>query len=62
MSNFSQLIKYFNLMVVFSRSYLAKKRRTKYELNGLFAKEKDKNIVLPVWYKITREDILFYSP
>lgn len=49
-------------VVVFSRSYLSKKRWTEYELNGLFAKEKNKKVVLPVWHEIEREDILSYSP
>jgi hypothetical protein len=49
-------------VVVFSRSYLSKKRWTEYELNGLFAKEKDKKVVLPVWHEITREDVTHYSP
>lgn len=49
-------------VVVFSRSYLSKKRWTEYELNGLFAKEKDKKVVLPVWHEIDREDVVSYSP
>jgi len=49
-------------VVVFSRSYLSKKRWTEYELNGLFAKEKNKKVVLPVWHEIDREDVISYSP
>lgn len=35
----------------------------KYELNGLVAKEIDgKNLILPIWHKITKKDVLKYSP
>jgi hypothetical protein len=49
-------------IVIFSRSYLAKKRWTEYELNGLFAKEKKENIILPIWHEIEREEMFKYSP
>lgn len=50
-------------IVVFSKSFLKRKKWTEYELNGLFASEKKgKKVVLPVWHDITREDMFQYSP
>ncbi len=49
-------------LVIFSKSFLAKKKWTEYELNGLFAKEKKgRNVILPIWHDITRDDIVQYS-
>ncbi|MFA6306594.1 MAG: toll/interleukin-1 receptor domain-containing protein [Patescibacteria group bacterium] len=49
-------------LVVLSKSFLAKKKWTEYELNGLFAKEKrNKKVVLPIWHDIKRDDIAQYS-
>ncbi len=50
-------------LVIFSKSFLAKKKWTEYELNGLFAKEnQDRKVILPIWHDITRDDIAQYSP
>lgn len=50
-------------IVVFSKSFLGRKKWTEYELNGLFAREKDgKKIILPIWHDISREDLESYSP
>ena len=50
-------------IVVFSKSFLNKKKWTEYELNGLFANEKKgQKVILPVWHDITREDMLQCSP
>lgn len=50
-------------IVVFSSSFLKKKKWTEYELNGLFSKEKNgQKVILPIWHNITREDISEYSP
>ncbi|MFA5084518.1 MAG: toll/interleukin-1 receptor domain-containing protein [Candidatus Paceibacterota bacterium] len=50
-------------LVIFSKSFLAKKKWTEYELNGLFAKEKQGiKVILPIWHDITRDDIAQYSP
>jgi len=42
-------------IVVFSKAYLNKKRKwTKHELDGLFAKEiEGKKVILPIWHNIT---------
>lgn len=49
-------------IVVFSKSFLAKKKWTEYELNGLFSREKQgKKIILPIWHDITRDDVAKYS-
>lgn len=49
-------------IVVLSKSFFSK-NWTKYELNGLLAKEIDgKKVILPVWHGVTREEILEYSP
>lgn len=50
-------------IVVFSKAFFAKKKWTEYELDGLFSKEKNgKNVILPIWHNITREDVSEYSP
>lgn len=49
-------------IVVLSKSFFAK-NWTKYELNGLLAKEIDNTkVILPVWHGVTKEEILEYSP
>src|SRR6185312_12066440 len=49
-------------IVVFSHQFFAK-NWTKAELNGLFAREiGGQKVILPVWYRITREDILKHLP
>jgi len=49
-------------LVVLSKAFLAKKKWTEYELNGLFAKEKrNKKVVLPIWHDVKRDDIAQYS-
>jgi hypothetical protein len=50
-------------IVVFSKSFLKKKKWTEHELDGLFAMEEvDKKVILPIWHDISREDMLAYSP
>lgn len=50
-------------IVVFSRAFLKGKRWTEHELSGLFAKERlGKKVILPIWHKVTRADLLKYSP
>jgi TIR domain len=50
-------------IVVFSKAFLRGKHWTEHELNGLFAKERrGQNVILPIWHKITRADLLRYSP
>ena len=51
-------------IVVFSKAFLSKKKKwTKHELDGLFAKEIDgKKVILPIWHNISREELLQYSP
>jgi len=50
-------------IVVFSQAFLRKKKWTEYELNSLFAREEvGKKLILPIWHKITREDLIQYSP
>lgn len=50
-------------IVVLSKAFLAKKKWTEHELNGLFARETaGQNLVLPIWHEITRDDLLSYSP
>ena len=49
-------------IVILSKSFFAKKW-PKYELNGLTAREMDgKKLILPIWHKVTKTDILKYSP
>jgi hypothetical protein len=49
-------------IVIFSKAFLGKKKWTEHELNGLFAKEGEEKVILPIWHNITREDVLPYSP
>jgi len=50
-------------IVVFSKAFLAGKHWTEHELNGLFAKEQSgRKVILPIWHKITRRDLIEYSP
>jgi len=50
-------------IVILSKAFLAKKKWTEHELNGLFARERaGKKLVLPIWHGITRDDLLQYSP
>ena len=50
-------------IVVFSKSFLAKKKWTEYELNGLFARERNRvNVILPLWHDVSRSDVEEYSP
>lgn len=50
-------------IVVFSKAFLKKKHWTEHELNGLFAKERRRRkVILPIWHKITDEELLRYSP
>ena len=49
-------------IVILSKAFFDKKW-PQYELNGLTAKEIDGNkVILPLWYKINKKDILKYSP
>lgn len=49
-------------IIVLSSHYF-QKDWTQYELNGLVARDiSDENVILPVWYRITQEDILNNSP
>ena len=50
-------------VVVFSKSFLSKKKWTEYELNGLFSKEEmGKKVILPIWHNIDSKDVAEYSP
>jgi hypothetical protein len=50
-------------IVVLSKAYLAERKWTEHELNGLFAREElGKVIILPIWHGITRVDLLKYDP
>jgi TIR domain len=49
-------------IVVLSPSFFAK-NWPQYELNGLTAREiAGRKVILPVWHKITKDDLLAYSP
>ncbi len=49
-------------VVVLSKSFFAKKW-TLSELNGLFSlEEKDKKVILPVWYDVVESEVKKYSP
>lgn len=49
-------------IIILSKAFFSK-NWTKYELNGLVAKEiNGKNIILPIWHKITKADLMQYSP
>ncbi len=50
-------------IVVFSKAFLKKRKWTEHELNALFAKEElGKKVILPIWHRISREDLFEYSP
>ena len=49
-------------IVVLSHTFFQKKW-TKFELNALVAQEMaDKTVILPLWHKITEDEIMTYSP
>lgn len=49
-------------IIILSKAFFSK-NWTKYELNGLVAKENNgKNIILPIWHKITKDELMQYSP
>lgn len=48
-------------IVILSEHYL-RKDWTKRELAGLFAKEQNEKLILPIWHKISLEKIRTYSP
>ncbi len=49
-------------IVVLSKAFF-KKNWTKYELDGLTAKEIDGvKVILPIWYGISKKDVMRYSP
>ena len=50
-------------IVVLSKAFLAERKWTEHELNGLFAREEHgKLIILPIWHGISRDDLLNYDP
>jgi hypothetical protein len=50
-------------IVVFSKAFLKRKHWTEHELNGLFAKERERRkVILPIWHNITDRELLRYSP
>ena len=50
-------------IVVFSKTFLAGKKWTDHEFNGLFALEKHgTKLILPIWHGITHDELLSYSP
>lgn len=50
-------------VVVFSKAFLSKRKWTEYEVSALFGRETpDKKRILPIWYDVTYEDVLQYSP
>ena len=48
-------------VVIFSKNFFSKDWPKK-ELNGLFAREEGTDIILPIWHKINKSDIIKYSP
>ena len=50
-------------IVIISHSFF-EKNWTEYELNGLLAREMNGHevIILPIWHKITKDEVLKYSP
>jgi len=49
-------------IIVLSKAFF-KKKWSQYELNGLTAREMDGHkVILPVWFEITKNEILKYSP
>ncbi len=50
-------------IVVFSKTFLSKKKWTEYEVNALFARERaGQKLILPIWHGITRDEVIEYSP
>jgi hypothetical protein len=50
-------------IVVFSKTFLGRKKWTEYELNSLFALEQSsRKVILPIWHGISRADLIQYSP
>jgi hypothetical protein len=50
-------------IVVLSKPFLAERKWTEHELNGLFAREKiGRFIILPIWHAIEHEDLVNYDP
>jgi hypothetical protein len=50
-------------IVVFSKAFLAGKKWTDHEFNGLFALEKHgTKLILPIWHGIAQDELLSYSP
>lgn len=50
-------------IVIFSKFFLAGKKWTDHEFNGLFALEKHgTKLILPIWHGITRDELLSFSP
>jgi TIR domain len=50
-------------IVVLSKPFLAERKWTEHELNGLFAREKvGRFIILPIWHGIEHEDLVNYDP
>lgn len=49
-------------VVILSTDFF-KKNWTRYELNGLVMREMEgKKVVLPIWHKVTKNDVLKFSP
>lgn len=49
-------------IVILSKEFF-KKKWPQYELNGLVSKEiYGKGLILPIWHKITKDDVMKYSP
>jgi len=49
-------------IVIISPSFISK-NWTEYELNGMIAKEMNGHkVVLPIWHKVTKDEVLKYSP
>ncbi|MFA6013318.1 MAG: TIR domain-containing protein [Desulfobacteraceae bacterium] len=49
-------------IVIISPSFI-KKNWTEYELNGMVAREMNGHkVILPIWHKITKDEVLKYSP
>jgi hypothetical protein len=51
-------------IVIFSNNFIKiGKKWTDYELNGLIAREMSGHkVILPIWHKVTKDEILSYSP
>jgi hypothetical protein len=50
-------------IAVLSKPFLAERKWTEHELNGLFAREKvGRFIILPIWHGIEHEDLVNYDP